>query len=73
MKKSFGQFLSAQWTSAKLPEPVDLQDQTVVITGANSGLGFASALDFARMNPGKLILACRNLERGREALTSTWI
>ena len=62
--------MKSQWTPAKAVESVDLENQTIIITGANSGLGFASALDFARLNPGKLIMACRSEERGRAALAS---
>ncbi|KAF8350273.1 hypothetical protein F5887DRAFT_423188 [Amanita rubescens] len=46
----------------------DLERKTVVVTGANTGLGFEASKHFARMNPGKLILACRSQQRGEAAL-----
>lgn len=49
---------------------VDLSGKTVIVLGANVGLGFEAAKHFARMNPGKLILACRSQEKGEAALTS---
>ena len=48
----------------------DLTGQTVVVVGANTGLGFEAAKHFSRMSPEKLILACRNEERGNAALSS---
>jgi NADPH:quinone reductase-like Zn-dependent oxidoreductase len=48
----------------------DFTGQTVVVVGANTGLGFGTAVHFARMNPGKLILACRNEEKGKTAVAS---
>lgn len=41
--------------------------QTVLITGANVGLGLECAHIIASLNPDRLILAVRNLEKGRAA------
>ncbi|KAJ2961411.1 hypothetical protein NQZ79_g3327 [Umbelopsis isabellina] len=49
-------------------EPQNLQGKTIVITGGNSGLGLASAKSIAKMNPSKLILACRNTDTAAEAV-----
>jgi hypothetical protein len=38
--------------------------------GANVGLGLDAARHLARYNPKKLILACRNLEKGEKAVKS---
>ncbi|KAJ3507674.1 hypothetical protein NLJ89_g6175 [Agrocybe chaxingu] len=46
----------------------DLGGKHVVVVGANVGLGFEAAKHFARMNPAKLILACRSQEKGEAAL-----
>jgi NAD(P)-dependent dehydrogenase (short-subunit alcohol dehydrogenase family) len=40
--------------------------RTVVITGANAGLGFQTASTLARMGA-RVVMACRNLEKARKA------
>ncbi|KAF9025666.1 short-chain dehydrogenase [Hymenopellis radicata] len=55
----------------KTPPPVahaDLTSKTVLVTGANIGLGFEACKHFARMNPARLILACRNVDKANAAL-----
>ncbi|KAF9260787.1 short-chain dehydrogenase [Marasmius fiardii PR-910] len=49
-------------------EGVSLTGQVIIITGANSGLGYEAAKHFAIRGPGKLVLVCRDEERGQEAL-----
>ena len=44
----------------------DQSGRTVVITGANSGLGFEAASAFARKGA-HVVMACRDLDRGRAA------
>lgn len=51
------------WTEHDVP---DQRGRTVVITGANSGLGFETARVFARHNA-EVVLACRDLEKARLA------
>ncbi len=41
--------------------------KTVVITGANSGLGFETAKKTAKNRDFRVILACRNMEKGKKA------
>lgn len=46
----------------------DLSGKIVVITGANTGLGFISAREMAKLKAQKIILACRSEQRGTEAV-----
>lgn len=51
-----------------LPEVVvNLTGRTVIVTGSNVGLGLEAAKRFYEMNPARLILAVRNIEKGEEA------
>ncbi|KAJ7471693.1 hypothetical protein B0H11DRAFT_1867417 [Mycena galericulata] len=55
---------------AKQPPVVtaDLTGKTVCILGANGGIGFETSKHFAKMNPARLIVACRSEAKGREAV-----
>ncbi|KAF7966700.1 hypothetical protein HWV62_37326 [Athelia sp. TMB] len=51
-------------------ETADLSGRTIMVVGANGGLGLEAAKHFARMTPGRLILACRNQAKGKAAMES---
>jgi NAD(P)-dependent dehydrogenase (short-subunit alcohol dehydrogenase family) len=64
-RKSFGWQLLSQ---KPLADPTrSFAGKTVLVTGANSGLGFAAATKFASLRASRLILGVRNLEAGRAA------
>src|SRR5438105_5312810 len=54
----------AKWTASDIP---DLGGKTAVVTGANSGLGFETAIELAR-HGAQVVLACRDEGRGKDAL-----
>lgn len=69
-KMGFLSFLREQWATAPPVVNVDLQGKTIVVIGANTGLGFEAVKHFARMKVGRLILACRSREKGEAAILS---
>jgi NAD(P)-dependent dehydrogenase (short-subunit alcohol dehydrogenase family) len=52
-----------RWTAADMP---DQSGRTAIVTGANSGLGLATARELARAGAA-VTLACRNTGKGEEA------
>jgi NAD(P)-dependent dehydrogenase (short-subunit alcohol dehydrogenase family) len=54
----------AGWTENDMPE---LSGRVFIVTGANSGIGFEAALSLAKKHA-TVVLACRNLEKGKAAL-----
>lgn len=52
------------WTAANIP---NMKDKTILVTGANSGIGYYTALELAR-NKAHVILGCRNIEKANDTL-----
>lgn len=51
-----------------LPYPnANLQGQTIIVTGSNTGLGFEASRHLVRLGVGKLIMAVRNMQKGEAA------
>lgn len=53
------------WTAGEMPA---MDGQTVVVTGANSGLGYEGTKAFADAGA-TVVMACRSSERGERAAT----
>ena len=65
---TFYDFIQDQWQKVKPVEHIDLTGKTIVVVGANVGLGFEATKHFASMNPKRLVLGCRNQEKGQAAI-----
>ncbi|MFW9928932.1 MAG: oxidoreductase [Candidatus Thorarchaeota archaeon] len=56
--------MTSKWTVEDIP---DLTEKIAVVTGANSGIGYETALTLARKGA-KVILACRDKSKGNNAI-----
>ena len=54
------------WTTADIP---DLSGKVMIVTGANVGLGFETAKEFARKGA-QTIMACRNMQKAQAAMAN---
>lgn len=48
-------------------QSTDCSGKTIIVTGANTGLGKEAARHFVRLNAAKVILGCRSLDKGNAA------
>ena len=65
--KSLSRYLKHVFMTWTVNDISDLTDKNVIITGANSGIGYATALELARKNA-TVILACRNPTKADNAI-----
>jgi NAD(P)-dependent dehydrogenase (short-subunit alcohol dehydrogenase family) len=72
MKYSFLDFVIKQWSALPPVETADLSGKTVLVVGANVGIGLESSKHFARMQPARLIIACRSEAKGKAALAGMY-
>ncbi|KUI52985.1 Retinol dehydrogenase 14 [Cytospora mali] len=64
---TLGDFVNTQFL-LKIPEPsVSFAQKTVIVTGANGGLGKEIVKHIIRLGASKVICGCRSLSRGAEA------
>ena len=56
--------MSEQWTAAAMPSQAG---KTILVTGANSGIGYQAALELAR-HGAHVLLGCRSQAKGQDAL-----
>ena len=58
-----------RWSKTHPPQDptVSFAGKTVLVTGANTGLGFAAAVKYAALGADKLILGVRSVAKGEEA------
>ncbi|KAG9316765.1 hypothetical protein JVU11DRAFT_2827 [Chiua virens] len=58
-------FLRQQWTTIPVPN-ADISNKSIVVTGANVGLGFEAAVHLAKLKPERLLLTTRDEAKGRQ-------
>ena len=70
LTKMAAHFLYSQlFVTPQFPD-YDFSGQTVIVTGANIGLGFEASRHYVRLGASKVVLAVRSLEKGEEARRS---
>jgi len=62
-------FIKRQYTPLPVPT-TSFEGQTIIVTGANIGLGFEAAKHFVKLGASKVIIAVRSLAKGEEAAAS---
>ena len=60
--------LWAQWHAIPLPAPDFFAGQTVIVTGANAGLGLEAVRNFARLGAARVVVACRSIDKSERAI-----
>ncbi|KJR84784.1 short chain dehydrogenase reductase [Sporothrix schenckii 1099-18] len=60
----------AQWQTVPLPAPGHFAGQTIIVTGANVGLGLEAVRHFARLGASRVIVACRSVDKAAAAVAN---
>ncbi|CAH0402457.1 unnamed protein product [Chilo suppressalis] len=55
-----------KWTCGMYTDPIKMSNKVVIVTGANTGIGFETAKDLAKRDA-RVILACRDTDKGNAA------
>lgn len=63
-------FIDRQFIHWPASPTASFNGQTVIVTGSNTGLGLAAARSITERGASKVILACRNVEKGKLAAQS---
>lgn len=66
MATDFIRFIRKQWTVPVDPK-ASFSGMNIIVTGANTGLGFEAAIKFTALGASRVILGVRNLEKGEMA------
>ncbi|KAJ8520227.1 hypothetical protein ONZ45_g2909 [Pleurotus djamor] len=66
--KSFFTFLRKQLTTVPPVVTEDLTGKVVIVTGANTGIGYETAKHLAKMGAEKVVLGCRSRSKGEDAV-----
>lgn len=62
-------FIDRQFIHNKPPLPTaSFKGQTIIVTGASSGLGLEACKHLVRMGASQIILACRNIDKANTAV-----
>lgn len=68
-KLTFPNLILDQWTPVPPVLTADLTGKSVLVVGSNTGIGLETAIHFARMNPARLIVTCRNEQKGWDTVS----
>lgn len=61
-------FYSNHFITLPRPEPIPgIEQQTIIVTGSNGGLGYEASHHLLRIGVGRLIMAVRSIDKGNDA------